>query len=121
MVSHPRARPSTSTNEKIELFRLDKDISEKTDLAADHPDRAASMLKRIKAWYAGTQKTATPQPGGWIRKTAIDGSFFNGKDLKGWSASEMEYWSVKDGAIVGHSEAKVPGNKFLWSDPELKG
>jgi hypothetical protein len=49
-----------------------------------------------------------------------DTTFFNGKDLKGWSAGEMKYWSVKDGAIVGHSEANVPKNEFLWSDVEVK-
>jgi hypothetical protein len=47
-------------------------------------------------------------------------AFFNGKDLTGWSASEMKYWSVKDGAIVGHSEIRVPGNKFIWADGEVE-
>ena len=30
--------------------------------------------------------------------------FFNGKNLTGWSASEMKYWSVKDNAIVDQIE-----------------
>jgi hypothetical protein len=47
-------------------------------------------------------------------------TFFNGKDLTGWSASEMKYWSVKDGAIVGHSAVNVPGNKFIWADGEVE-
>ena len=47
-------------------------------------------------------------------------TFFNGKDLTGWSASEMKYWSVKDGAIVGHSAVNVPGNKFIWADGEVQ-
>ncbi|MFM1557184.1 MAG: family 16 glycoside hydrolase, partial [Limisphaerales bacterium] len=38
----------------------------------------------------------------------------------GWSASEMKYWSVKDGAIVGHSAVNVPGNKFIWADGEVE-
>ena len=46
--------------------------------------------------------------------------FFNGKDLKGWSASEMKYWSVKDNAIVGHSAVNVPKNEFIWADVEVK-
>ncbi len=40
--------------------------------------------------------------------------FFNGKDLKGWNG-DGAYWSVKDGAIVGHSEEPVKGNIFIWS------
>ena len=49
-----------------------------------------------------------------------DATFFNGKDLTGWSASEMRYWSVMDGAIMGHSAVKVPGNKFIWADGEVE-
>ncbi|MCP4890307.1 MAG: DUF1080 domain-containing protein, partial [Planctomycetaceae bacterium] len=48
-----------------------------------------------------------------------DLTFFNGKDLTGWSASEMKYWSVRDGAIVGHSAVNVSGNKFIWADGEV--
>ena len=47
-------------------------------------------------------------------------SFFNGKDLNGWSASEMKYWSVKDGAIVGHSASNVPKNEFIWSGVSVR-
>lgn len=46
--------------------------------------------------------------------------FFNGADLSGWSAAEMKYWSVKDGVIIGHSEANVAKNEFLWSEVEVK-
>ncbi|MBT5379774.1 MAG: DUF1080 domain-containing protein [Opitutae bacterium] len=60
---------------------------------------------------AESTKGDKPQP---------DAPFFNGKDLTGWSASEMKYWSVKDGAIVGHSAVKVPGNKFIWADGEVE-
>ncbi|HEY7423969.1 MAG TPA: DUF1080 domain-containing protein [Gemmataceae bacterium] len=43
-----------------------------------------------------------------------DTGFFNGKDLEGWEGV-AEYWSVKDGAIVGHPP-KDPGyNNFLCS------
>jgi 3-keto-disaccharide hydrolase len=42
------------------------------------------------------------------------GEFFNGKNLEGWEGI-AQYWSVKDGAIVGHA-AKDPGfNTFLCS------
>ena len=35
---------------------------------------------------------------------------FNGKDLSGWDASDMSYWSVKDRAIVGH--VQMQGTAF---------
>jgi arylsulfatase A-like enzyme len=67
VVNHPKARKGSFENEQVELYRLDQDPSEKTDLAGERPDRAAAMLTRLKAWYANTQRTATPQPGGWAR------------------------------------------------------
>ena len=66
VVNHPKARKGSFDNEKVELYRLDQDPSEKTDLAGEEPDRAAAMLGRLKAWYADTQRTATPQVGGWL-------------------------------------------------------
>ncbi|MCH1509148.1 MAG: DUF1080 domain-containing protein, partial [Akkermansiaceae bacterium] len=48
----------------------------------------------------------------------IETNFFNGKDLSGWKG-EMEFWSVKDGIITGHSGKHVPNNKFLWSDVKV--
>ena len=47
-----------------------------------------------------------------------ENNFFNGTDLTGWTG-EMEFWSVKDGVIVGHSDKKIPNNKFLWSKVEV--
>ncbi|HEY7156719.1 MAG TPA: DUF1080 domain-containing protein [Gemmataceae bacterium] len=45
---------------------------------------------------------------------ATDAGFFNGKNLDGWEGV-AEYWSVKDGAIIGHPP-KDPGyNNFLCS------
>jgi hypothetical protein len=47
------------------------------------------------------------------------GTFFNGKDLDGWEGL-TEFWSVKDGAIVGRTE-KDPGfNTFLCSKTKYK-
>ncbi len=57
---------------------------------------------------AGDKSNKTPD--------AVDRNFFNQQDLTGWSSSEMSYWSVRDGAIVGHSSEPVKGNKFLWSN-----
>ena len=68
VVQHPKARPGTFENETIELFDLANDEGEKNNLALKQPERAAAMLKRIKAWYADTQATASPQPGGWLGK-----------------------------------------------------
>jgi hypothetical protein len=45
--------------------------------------------------------------------------FFSGEDLRGWSADRMGYWSVEDGAIVGHSDIAVPSNEFLWWEGEV--
>jgi len=43
----------------------------------------AALLPLVEA--AELKKSGKPQP---------DATFFNGKDLTGWSASEMKYWSV---------------------------
>ena len=67
VVNHPKARKGSFENERVELYRLDQDPSEKTNLARAEPDRADAMLTRLKAWYNDTQRTATPQPGGWPR------------------------------------------------------
>jgi arylsulfatase A len=69
VVNHPKARKGSFENEQVELYRLDQDPSEKNDLAANETELAAAMLARLKAWYADTQRTATPQSGGWPRST----------------------------------------------------
>jgi uncharacterized sulfatase len=67
VVNHPKAREGSFENERVELYRLDRDPSEKTNLARADPDRVDAMLTRLKTWYNDTQRTATPQPGGWPR------------------------------------------------------
>jgi len=48
-------------------------------------------------------------------------TFFNGKDLSGWSAEDMSYWSVQNGGIVGtKGDQKILGNQFLWYDKKVK-
>src|SRR4051794_23549228 len=32
-----------------------------------------------------------------------------------WSGPAMQYWSPKDGAIVGHSDTPLKRNEFIWS------
>lgn len=66
VVQHPRARPGTFDNETLELYRLDHDPGERRDLSASHAAVAQRMLTRLKQWYAETQKSATPQQGGWL-------------------------------------------------------
>ena len=45
--------------------------------------------------------------------------FFSGKDLTGWKGNDP-YWSVEDGAIVGHADREVTQNEFIWSEVEVK-
>jgi len=48
-------------------------------------------------------------------------ALFNGKDLKGWQAQDMSYWSVIDGGIVGTAgKNKIKGNQFLWHEKEVR-
>ncbi|TWT71406.1 sulfatase-like hydrolase/transferase [Crateriforma conspicua] len=65
VVRHPGAAKGSFENERLELYRLDQDPAEETNLADQHLDQAAQMLARLKEWYADTQRTATPQLGGW--------------------------------------------------------
>ncbi len=66
VVQHPKAKPGTFENEKVELYHLAIDPQEEHDVAEQRPERAALMLAQLKSWYADTQATATPQPGGWL-------------------------------------------------------
>jgi hypothetical protein len=45
--------------------------------------------------------------------------FFNGKDLTGWEGLK-QFWSVKDGAIVGSAPGGARFNTFLCSTEEYK-
>jgi hypothetical protein len=46
-------------------------------------------------------------------------ALFDGKSLAGWKPSAMpEYWSVKDGVIVGKSDEKKKGS-ILWTDAQF--
>jgi hypothetical protein len=49
----------------------------------------------------------------------LDASFFNGKNLTGWKGN-AGYWSVQEGAIVGHADKRVGKNEFIWSQVEVK-
>jgi putative heme-binding domain-containing protein len=47
-------------------------------------------------------------------------AFFNKKDLAGWKAANMRYWSVEDSAIVGRADVDVERNQFLWSEIKVE-
>ena len=68
VVNHPKAKPGTFENEKVELYNLKSDPMEEHDVSTEKADRTGKMLKQLKAWYADTQKTATHQVGGWLEK-----------------------------------------------------
>jgi arylsulfatase A-like enzyme len=65
VVLHPRAAPGSFENERVELYRLDRDPSETVDLSAAEPEITAAMLAKLKAWYADARGSAPAQPGGW--------------------------------------------------------
>jgi arylsulfatase A-like enzyme len=70
VVHHPRAKPGTFENEKVELFHLGNDPKEQTDVSADNPQVTARMLTHLKVWYVDTRQDATRQPGGWLNQGA---------------------------------------------------
>ena len=39
---------------------------------------------------------------------------FDGKTLNGWSAPDMSYWSVEEGAITGRATREHPNPKSRW-------
>ncbi len=66
-VHHPKAAPGTFQNPKVELFDLSQDPMETNDVSAAHAAKTTEMQQKLSAWYAETQETATPQPGGWLK------------------------------------------------------
>jgi hypothetical protein len=48
-------------------------------------------------------------------------SLFNGDDLHNWSSSDMSYWSVADGSIVGgEGKDSIVNNQFLWHEEKVR-
>jgi len=49
------------------------------------------------------------------------GPFFTGKNLDGWEGLIDQYWSVKDGSIIGtYGDKAIPFNTFLCSKKKYK-
>ena len=70
VVLHPKATPGTFENPRVELYNLEIDPSETTNIAEQHPERAKQMRAQLESWYNETQATATNQPGGWRDSTS---------------------------------------------------
>ena len=70
VVQHPRAKPGTFENPRVELYHLVDDLGEENDLAQKHPGRAGRMLEAIQTWFEAVTRDATPQPGGWLNHQA---------------------------------------------------
>lgn len=54
-----------------------------------------------------------------LADSAKSSGFFDGKDLDGWEGL-TQYWSVKDGAIVGYTPMDPKFNTFLCSKKKYK-
>lgn len=65
-----------------------------------------ALVLLLPAACAGTQEVDAPRP------------IFDGKTLAGWSAPDLSWFSVRDGAITGEvtAERRPPRNQFLvWT------
>ena len=50
---------------RVHLYNLARDVGERTDLAARHPERVAEMRRRLHGWYKQVDaKFLRPKPGG---------------------------------------------------------
>lgn len=112
------------------LHDLKKDPDELVNLAKDpkYADKLKEMRDRTTARVAevggpldplkGTFNASTvPHPeaaGNVSANVGKDGfvNLFNGKNLQGWTG-DMQYWSVKDGAITGVTDGSLKMNRFL--------
>ena len=45
-------------------------------------------------------------------------AIFNGKDLTGWKVEGAEYWSAKEGVLIGQSDAKKEHSN-LWTEKQF--
>lgn len=54
-------------------------------------------------------------------KKKVELSLFNGKDLHNWGSSDMSYWSVSDGSIVGgDGKDTIINNQFIWHKEKVE-
>jgi len=123
MPCHAPATPHDySTHEGfLKTIRLDKPVYSpvlgmlKTDSMPPFPlpKVSESAKQALETWIKiGAPKSRLPSTT----------TFFNGKNLQGWSAGDITYWGVEEGAIVGKSLAFAPihKNQFIWSDTPVR-
>ncbi|OUW17845.1 MAG: hypothetical protein CBD18_03725 [Opitutales bacterium TMED158] len=68
VVQHPDAEPGTFANPQLELYNLESDLGEQTNLKHQHPIKAAAMHRQIQSWFNDASQNATLQPGGWLEQ-----------------------------------------------------
>ena len=115
-----------------DLYDLSSDPYEENNLVnqPDQRQRAVDMRQQVLDWWqrtGGGALSVAKQPATESATESaalaprVEQDFSNGKDLTGWKAQNMRYWSVKDGAIVGTGgEDRIPGNTFLWHKVPVK-
>lgn len=88
----------------VELYDLNKDLSESKNLADSMPAMVESLkdeLSKIQESYTGATPAGT-RPG---RDQSAWQELFNGRDLSGWKAnSRPESFSVKNGLLKAHGK-----------------
>jgi len=99
--------------ERVELYRLSKDPSERTNLASQFPEKRDSLLRLLGEWQRDTGAKMPWRP------------LFNGKDLEGWDAFGNAVWRVEDGVLVGGQEGDASRSgllvtRALFQDFELE-
>ena len=86
VVQHPDAPEGTYENETAEIYNLDEDLAESTDLAKKMPNRVNTMLAALHDWLADTERTRTPKPGSWLETTStgreMNEAFYRFRDEK---------------------------------------
>ena len=87
IVNHPKAPKGTFENEQALLFNLKNDLKESVNLAAKEPERVQAMLKKIKATYEDTQRSAPKQIGGWLENPN-----WNNKEFNRFRAVKAKEW-----------------------------
>ncbi len=114
VVSHPKAAPGSFENESVELYRLDEDTSEESDLADAEPARASSMLNQLKTWYAEVRSSAPAQPGGWAGDPATSSPDVATSDLdwKGFTKQTFDLEEHK--AFVVLPKETAEGRPWVW-------
>lgn len=102
-----------TANEEVVISQSDIDERTVSDKSMMPDDLIRTMseaeFRALVAYLASPQQVPLP-----VTKDNAQ-TFFNGKDLTGWTGN-LALWSVENGEIVGKSAVPVPRNEFLYSD-----